>query len=166
MNTGRELTAQCQVENAGNNGASHESRERYNLISYNYSTGHTSRSKLRNGGTYRAFDVSYVDAVWSERVVGRPRSRVEAARARRTPARAKPAALVVVHALPAPVVAHGAMPAVRVALAGERRRWRCRNRWCRASPCTEEREEAVPLKAGSPLRRIVGRRLAAPEDRA
>ena len=116
--------------------------------------------------TYRAFDVSYVDAVWSERVVRRPRPRVEAARARRPPARAKPAALVVVHALPAPVVAHGAMPALRVALAGERRRWRRRNRWCGASPCTEEREEAVPLKAGSPLRRIVGRRLAAPEDRA
>ena len=130
------------------------------------SLDHTRTSGLRHGVNCRAFDVSYVDAVWSERVVRRPRPRVEAARARRPPARAKPAALVVVHALPAPVVAHGAMPALRVALAGERRRWRCRNRRCGASPCTEEREEAVPLKAGSSLRRIVGRRLAAPEDRA
>ena len=99
-------------------------------------TGHTRTSGLRHGVNYRAFDVSYVDAVWSERVVRRPRSRVEAARARRPPARAKPAPLVVVQALPAPVVAHGAVAALRVAFAGEGRRWRCRNRWRGASPCT------------------------------
>jgi len=126
-------------------------------------TDHTKTTGLLHGVTYRAFDIAYVDAVWSERVVRRPGSRVEAARARRSSARAEPAPLVVVQAPPAPVVAHGPMAALRVAFAGEGRRWRCRNRWHGASPCTEEREKAVPVQTRASLRRVVWRRLAAPK---
>ena len=113
---------------------------------------------LRNGVTYRALDVSYVNAVGSEGVVSRRRSRVEAARARKSAASAEPAPFVVVQAPSTSVVAHGAMAALRITFSGEWRRRRRSNRLLGLIPVAQERKEAVPVQASSSLRRVVGRR--------